>query len=424
MRRTAPWIAWSMWLLGVVLIVSAGLLSAAYPAETTTTDDPVSNFVWVSSWLGFGLVGALIVTNRPDNRIGWVLCGITLAVGLAVFGPSYGRAAYQDGLPLGALATWVGAWGFIPSVGLVLGLLLLFPDGRGSGRGRRWLGCALVALVAAETLVYAFRPGPVEGDGPPFNPLGIDAIGAQLDALTGALGTAIGACALLVLGNLVWRFRRSRGVERQQFRWFAFAALTFPVLFAFIQTVAPEPEGFDPITLVFALCGNGLAAAIGIAVTRHGLYEINRVISRTISYALLTVLLVGLYLGAVTLLTAVTAPVTGDSPIAVAAATLAAAAAFGPARRRIQSAVDRRFNRARYDAGRTVETYRGRIRDEVDVSAVADGLLATVTASMQPASAALWLVGDTGAVPGVGEKTSERAIAVTVPERPDETKGP
>ncbi len=143
------------------------------------------------------------------------------------------------------------------------------------------------------------------------------------------------------------------------------------------------------------VCANGLAAAIGIAVTRHGLYEIGRVISRSVSYALLTAILIAVYLSAVTILTAATAPVTRDSPLAVAAATLLAAAVFRPARRRVQQIVDRRFNRARYDASRTIESYRHRLREEVDVDALTEDLLATVTASMQPAGAALWLRGGT-----------------------------
>jgi hypothetical protein len=382
-----------MWALSLVSIVAAAILSWKNPPLTTTAYDPLSNFVWVAAWIGFGFVGALIVSSRPHNRIGWALCGITLAVGVAVLSGEYGNVGYIHGLPMNRVAAWLATWTFVSAVGLVGALLLLFPDGRLATRRRRWLARALTAVIALGVVVYAVQPGPVVGDAPPLNPLGIDALGPQLEVASGVVGGAVGVVMMLVLLDMLLRFWRSRGVERQQFRWFALAALAFPVMFFPVILFADEPTEFDPVSLVFFLCGNGLAAAIGIAVTRHGLYEINRVISRTIAYLLLTVVLAALYLGGVTLITTLTSPVVGDSPLAVAAATLAAAAAFGPARRRIQASVDRRFNRHRYNAGQTVDAYRHRLRDEVNMDALSADLLSTVSATVQPAQATLWLRG-------------------------------
>lgn len=397
--RMARALAWGMWIIGATCIVGGSALAARYPAFSILEPfDAVANFVWSGAWLGFGLVGALIVSQRPRNLIGWVLCGITFCVGLAAAGPSYGRAAATPGnaLPLGDLATWIGAWAFTPTISLVVLLLLLFPSATLPTRRQRILGGTLVAVMVVGMVLAMVTPGPVEGDAPPLNPLGIEAWASPIATITGFLSTVVALVAVGTLADLVYRFWRSRGVERQQFRWLALAACAFPVLF-FLAILVEEyitgPRAFDPVVIVVFAFGNGMAAAVGIAVTRYGLYEINRVVSRTVGYALLTAVLVSIYLAAVTLLTAATAPITRKSPVAVAAATLLAAAVFGPARRTIQGAVDRRFNRARYDASRTVEAYRLRLREEVDLDALSRDLLATVRSSMQPAGAAVWLRG-------------------------------
>lgn len=424
--RVARPLAWAVWIAGVASIVAAGFLATRYPVTSIHHIDPVGEAVWAMSWIGFGLVGALIVSQRPSNRIGWILCGITFSLGVAIFLPAYARAAYENpqaGLPLASMVTWLAAWAFAPVPALVIGLLLLFPSGTLPARRHRVAAALVWTLLLLTVVAEALQPGPVEGDGPPMNPLGVTALGGPLDAALELLQTLFGVVAVAVLVDLVYRFWRSRGVQRQQFRWMALAAAAFPLLFMLAMVVEAEitgEEGFDPVVVVFFVCGNGLAAAIGIAVTRYGLYEINRVVSRTVAYVLLTGVLVGLYLLAVTTLTALTAPVTGDSPLAVAAATLIAAAAFRPTRRRIQSAVDRRFNRARYDAARTVESYRSRLRDEVNINALADDLLETVAASMQPVAVTIWL---REAADPSDELFSDQPAAVTVPERHSETRG-
>ena len=418
--RFARPLAWGLWLTAVAAIVVAGVLSALYPfSSIQETSDPFAESVWSMSWVGFGLVGAMIVSQRPRNRIGWVLIGITFMLAIAILTPSYGRTAFYGGsLPLGAVATWLGAWTFFPATGLVVALLLLYPSGVLAQRRHRIMAWLLVVLVGLRAALAAFTPGPIEGDAPPFNPLGIAAL--EDPTIPDAVSAGLVIAALLVLVDFIFRFWRSRGTERMQFRWLAWAAAAFPVLFSaavMLEDQFLDPNDFDPVVVVFFVCGNGLAAAIGIAVTRHGLYEINRVISRTVSYLVLTAVLVAVYLGAVTLLTAATAPITRKSPLAVAAATLLAAAVFGPARRRIQGVVDRRFNRARYDAAVTVDAYRGRLRDEVDLETVATDLVHTVLSVMQPAATHLWLAG------AGTQKILPGPTAVTVSERRSEKKG-
>ena len=425
-KRRAAAIAWTLWAIAVVATCAGTYLAAKYPfTSSQETQDSAAEFVWSASWFGVGLVGALIVSQRPRNRIGWVLVGITFTLAMNVVATSYGRAAFFDpaaGLPLGHVATWFATWGFNLVAALVVAVLLLFPSGELPVRRQKVLAWLLAGLAVAAIAVDAFTPGPVEGEGPPLNPLGLTRLAGGLDAAGTVLGMAQVVVAIAVLADFVYRFWRSRGLQRQQFRWMVLAAAAFPVLFVgaiLVESAFLTNDAFDPVVAVFFVCGNGMAAAIGVAVSRHGLYEMSRVVSRSLGYAVLTAVLVATYLGAVTVLTWAIAPNSDDSPLAVAAATLLAAAVFGPARRRIQGVVDRRFDRARYDAGQTVERYRHRLREQVDVDALTRDLLGTVSASMHPAGALLLLRGG-----GSGQQSFLAAsAAVTVPERTHETRG-
>jgi hypothetical protein len=196
---------------------------------------------------------------------------------------------------------------------------------------------------------------------------------------------------VMAVVDLFVRFRRARGVERQQFRWFLMAIATFPILF--IAAVILEEqvlgyEGFDPVVLAFALWGNGTAAAIGLAVTRHGLYEIDRIISRTVTYGLVSAVLIGVYLATVFVLGSLP-PLQGE--LAVAGSTLLAAALFNPLRRRIQNAVDRRFNRSRFDRERTMEAMSRRLSSEVDLGELGRDLERVAGQTMQPVTVSVWV---------------------------------
>ncbi len=393
--RTSRWIAWVLWLSGVALIVLAAVLSEVNPPISTTQaeESALEGAIWLSTWIGFGLVGALVVSSRPANRIGWIMSGVTLAVGLSLFAGEYSRFALvtdPGGWPLGQPAAWVATWGFLPVVALVMTLVVTYPSGDPSRFGR-WILRAFLIVTLADALVFAFRPGPVQGDTPPDNPLGIPGARDLLDPATEWLSTALAVIALVAVVDLVIRFRRSSGVERLQFRWFVLAMAAFPVMFlatGFLEDFVLGVEGFDPVVIVFALWGNGTAAAIGIAITRHGLYEINRVISRTVGYALVVILLAAVYLGAVTWLTSL---LPDESDLVVAASTLGVAALFSPIRRLVLNRVDRRFNRSRYDAEKVMDEFSGSLRNVVDGPAVVNGWLEVVSETMHPTTAAVWV---------------------------------
>jgi hypothetical protein len=348
--------------------------------------------------VGFGLVGAIVVTRQPRNRIGWILCWITLQVGLSVFIPAYARYGLETvttDLPLASIAAWLGTWFFLPVTILVVSLVVLFPTGRAETALGRWALRAFVAVASVEMIAYALRPGPVEGDTPPNNPLGIPGTQSFFDPLIERLGLLLAFIAVLAAVDLVIRYWRSSGVERLQFRWFATAIAAFPIMFltaVVLEETLLGYEGLDPVVLVFALWGNGAAAAIGIAVTRHGLYEIDRLVSRTVSYAVIAVLLAGVF-GAGVVGLQMLLPSSND--LAIAASTLAVAALFSPLRRRVQATVDRRFNRRRYDAEHMVEGFTVKLRDTVDLSTVDNELQDLVIRTMEPAVVAVWLRDET-----------------------------
>jgi hypothetical protein len=391
------WVAWGTWLLGVVMIVVSAVLTEINPPISTTqpAESAVEGAIWLSTWVGFGLVGALIVSSRPRNRIGWIMCGITLAIGFDLFVGAYSTYALVTDpgrWPLGMAAAWVATWAFFPVVLLVAALVILYPSGVASRFGYRVFQ-ALLAVVSLAFIVYAFRPGPVRGDTPPENPLGIPGIQQFTEPASEWLGTLLAAVAIVAVVDLVLRYRRSVGVERLQFRWFVLAVVAFPIMFlgaVFLEETVLGTDGFDPVVLAFALWGNGTAAAIGIAITRHGLFEIDRIVSRTVSYAIVITLLALVYVGG---LAGLTTLLDTDSPLAVAGSTLAVAALFNPLRHRVQSLVDHRFNRSRYDAQRVMDRFTGSLRDEVDPDLVVGGWMSVVNETMKPAASGIWLRG-------------------------------
>jgi hypothetical protein len=250
---------------------------------------------------------------------------------------------------------------------------------------------SVATLAAALAACYALRPGPIEGNTPPHNPLGLIGTKPFFDSAIEILSVGLGVVAVATLIDAIRRFRRSTGVERQQFRWFVFAMASFPVLFfsaLFLEEAVLGPDRFDPVVIAFALWGNGTAVAIGLAVTRHGLYDIDRVISRTVSWGLLTAVLATAYLISIFVLRELL-PLEGQVPVATS--TLAIAALFGPLRNRVQGWVDRRFNRARYDAALTIESFAARLHNAVDLDDLSRSLRSTATTIMQPKVAGVWI---------------------------------
>ena len=334
------------------------------------------------------LVGAVLVARVRGNVIGWLFLGQGLLTAV-VFVLRQATTLSLATAPAGALPLWT-AWGFAWAVPLnttLLALLLaLFPFG--SPPSPRWRPAIRGIVIVGAAAALATMLSPYLPDQTPFpqlrNPaavLGDDVGRVAVDATTQTLvfGLVAGVAALGV------RFRRARGAERQQMKWFLFAA---------VVAVATFITGFwvDPLSVIATLLAlPSVPLAAGLAVLRYRLYDIDRVLNRTLVYGVVTAVLGSAYLVAVTSLRALTAPLAGDSAVAVAASTLAVAGLFSPVRRRIQSVVDRRFNRARYDAVATVDHVRQRLRDEVDIDSLKSELVAAVCATMQPATTTLWL---------------------------------
>jgi hypothetical protein len=270
---------------------------------------------------------------------------------------------------------------------------LLFPNGRLASRRWRPVAWAATAVIVTAVAWAAFAPRQLEGSpAMPMNPLGIRSAATLFDWLDPLLPTALGLLALLSAASMIARFRQSRGEERQQLKWFTYgAALAAAIYTCFIATELHER--LSPVVSLLVTTPALVAVpAIGVAVLRYRLYDIDRIINRTLVYGLLTVILGLAYAGTVLVLGHLFGGLGAEPPSwVIAGATLAAAALFQPARRRIQQVVDRRFNRRRYDAARTVEAFSARLRDEVDLDALSVELLAVVNQTMQPTTASLWL---------------------------------
>jgi hypothetical protein len=384
------WVAWSM-----LAVFAAGLAFTAVLAvlNQTLAGDPLA-LLYLPTFTAFMAVGALVVARRPANAIGWLFSAIgLLALGASVAG-EYSQYAYvtrAGGLPFGVVAAWYLAWAAFLVFGLTFTyLLLLFPTGR--LLSPRWRPIAWLAgiQITAASVLAALQPTlSLEGQGRTIaNPVGISGLPHPERGAVGAvlIGLFV-AVSLAACGSLVLRFRRARGEERQQLKWVAYAA----GLMVISTTVggALVPSGSD---LAVALTVALVPVAAGIAILRYRLYDIDRIINRTLVCGLLTALLGGVYGGVVLVLGQVFGGVGRDPPSwAVAGATLAVAALFQPARHRIQQAVDRRFNRRKYSATKTIEVFSARLRDQIDLDTLSTELLAVVDQTMEPTRASLWL---------------------------------
>jgi len=352
----------------------------------------------VSLLVAFGafmVVGAVIVAHRPDNAIGWIFSAIGLLSALGVIAVEYAAYAYLTGpgspLPGAAWAVWYQEQWLLPMLVLIFVFTpLLFPTGR--LLSARWRPVAVVATIAivAITVLTALQPTLrlQDEDYTIPNPIGIAWAGeVEQSPVGGALFWLVTLCGIAAVASLVLRFRRSRGVERQQLKWFTYAGAL-----VFVWTVLePLPAGALREVL-FGLVIALIPISAGIAILRYRLYEIDRLINRTLVYGLLTALLGGVYAATVLVLGQVFGGVGRGTPSwAVASATLTVAALFQPARRSIQAVVDRRFNRRKYNAANTVEAFSARLRDEVDLDMLSAELLAVVDQTVQPTQASLWL---------------------------------
>jgi hypothetical protein len=350
-------------------------------------------------WGAYPTAGAVIVARQPRNRVGWLCCMVGLLLGPAFFGQDYAWYALvhqQGSLPGGLAAAWLGQWPWYVALGLIFTFLpLLFPNGRLVSP--RWQPVAWVA--GADIVLFwvwaAFAPRPLEavGLGMRTNPFAIQGAAAAFKLLAVAAPLGFGLVAVLSTASVVIRFRRARGVERQQLKWVAYAAVLVVTLWFLFYVVGLE-RWLPPVLLLISsdIWLGAIPVAIGIAVLRYRLYDIDRLIHRTLVYSLLSAMLAGVYAAVVLVLGQLFGGVGRNPPSwVVAGATLAVAALFQPARRRIQGIVDRRFNRRRYDAAKTVEAFSARLRDQIDLDTLSAELLAVVDQTFQPTTASLWL---------------------------------
>ena len=334
--------------------------------------------------LACAAVGLLITARRPGNVIGWIYALVALVFATGLFAGSYASRPLPGRVWLALLPDL--SWTASSPLGATL-LLLLYPTGRPPSP--RWLLVAWAAVVATVVAVTAsaLMPGPMTYLRGVENPLGLEWARWVLNLLIQVAFGVIAVALFAAAGSLLLRWRRARGVERQQLKWLAYAAVMLVVV-TIASSWLPDTLSIvmsTSMTLLFPV-------ATGIAVVRYRLYDIDRLINRTLVYGLLTALLGAVYAGTVQVLGQVFGGVGGNPPSwAVAGATLAVAALFQPARRRIQAVVDRRFNRRRYDAAKMVDGFSARLRDEVDLDTLSAELLAVVDQTMQPTTASLWL---------------------------------
>jgi hypothetical protein len=384
-------------LAGGVVALNFALLSFAVGlAAAVGWDGGADQWVIVPVWF---VVGSMLVLRRPGNAIGWLLSlGVVCWLSSAAFGryAIYGFWHAEGELPAIHLAFWLSTVTWVPGYTLVFPLVALwFPDGRPPSPRWRPVGWALMLGTALLVVQYTMLSWVDNGEFPALpvgveNPLHSPAVAPILEVLVVAGAGLILPALFGSVAALIVRFRRSRGVERQQLKWMTYAVAVGVALFASGNLLTRLP--FISWAAVGAVIGTLFPIAIAVAVLRYRLYDIDRVVSRTVSYLVLSVLLGGLYAIGVVVLGGLVRSVSdgGGGDLVVAASTLAVAAAFQPLRRRVQGLVDRRFNRARYDARRTVEELASRLRDEVDLDLLAASVERVARSTIQPTHASIW----------------------------------
>jgi hypothetical protein len=396
-NRAASRLAWTLVALSVAVLLGGLVLSRA--ASSTVPELPfggetedgsvVANLITL---LPFSVVGAIIASRHPRNTIGWLFCSVGVTIGLNSFAGDYAEFWLASGFgtsSLGETAAWFSSWLWSLLVYIPTSfLLLLFPDGRLPSP--RWRPVAWCAALGAAGGVggYALEAGPLVDFPQIANPYGVD---SPIVGIVGLAGSIVAAgCMVASAVSLIVRLRRAGSVERQQIKWLAYggAVVVGTIGVGGLITLWSVPVSI----VIMSLALLGLPIFTGIAIVRYRLYDIDLLINRTLVYGVLTTTLVALYLGGVVVLQRIFVALTGEqSTLAVVASTLVIAALFNPLRRRIQSFIDRRFYRRKYDARKTLEAFSIKLRDETDLEALNENLVGVVAETMQPAYASVWL---------------------------------
>lgn len=392
--RATSWIAGSVLALTLppyVLSVWFGFSRPEVDGVPAFTGD---DLLWIASFVLFELVGAVIVMRRPSHPVGWLFLATGGASVASVAAYEYAIQALLLGVPLpgAAVAAWMSAWTWAPPLGLLVVALVVFPTG--SPPSRRWWplvwlvgSCTTIVTLANAIDLWSVRGAVLLQDPESLSPEIVASLWSY--RVVQVVFPLILLAAVAAMVGVVIRYRSAGDTERQQLKLLAFVA-------GVAATGLVISEGFDAAGPLGRLAGlvalpGWFAIASGVAILRYRLYEIDRVISRTVTYAAVVVGLGGLYAVSVLVLGRVLAPLGAGGDLAVAGSTLAAAALFRPALTRVRSVVDRRFNRARYDAARTVETFTQRLRDEIDRDALIGDLRTVAAATLHPRHASVWV---------------------------------
>jgi hypothetical protein len=396
----------AIFLATVVLFV---LTRSAHVPSSSSASRTVIDLLVSVPVLAFPVVGALLASRRPQNPIGWICLAdglLWVLLGLFDYYGVYGLAR-PGSIPFPAAMVGLSLWLWVPTVGLLaIYLVLLFPDGRLPSRRWRPLAWFSGVVIVLASVSSGLSPGPIAELGGVRNPFGLEGQ-PWVAYATNAVLLPFLVCIWASVVGLILRYRRSRGEERQQIKWIAFAASFVGLGFVstlvsglIVRAFAPESWGnantppfwFDLLFSIVLLSFGGVPVAVGIAVLRYRLYDIDLLINRALVYAVLTATLALTYLGSVVALQhAFRAISGGTSQLAVVASTLAIAALFNPLRRRVQALVDRRFYRRKYDAAKTLPAFSTRLREETELETLSGDVVGVVRETMQPAHVSLWL---------------------------------
>jgi hypothetical protein len=416
--RAGSWLAWSLAGLSVIMFLAIIALYALLRSAPQVPSGLGTRFTLIDLLIGvpflaFPLVGALIASKRPHSPIGWICLAagfLFLLLGMTEYYSVYG-VAQPGSVPFPVGIASLGNWMWVPAVGLFATyLFLLFPDGRLPSRRWRPLAWLSGAVIVVLSLGFGLATGP--GASLPRgirNPFGLE----EHPWLSNAANVGfplLALCILASVASLVLRYRRSRGEEREQIKWIAFAAAVVGLLFligiliSLIYGSTP-PLWTELLDVVTVLSYAGVPIAVGYAVLKYRLYDIDVIINRTLVYGSLTVMLGLVYFGSIASMQYAFRVLTDQEEqpqLAIVASTLLIAALFDPLRQRVQSFIDRRFYRRKYDAAKTLEAFSAKLRDETDLNALSDDLVGVVWEAMQPTHVSLWLRPDPPR--GIGEQ--------------------